>query len=100
MSVDPEFDARNREFTARMASDPKIDELRREWLTRTIPYEYCYHFTWLGLPIIQMPTQTEVTTYAGQGIAYRRPDSDAPGNRFRLYEVAGIASLHQLKRHG
>ena len=25
-----------------------------------------------------------------QGIAYRRPDSDEPGNRFRLYEVAGM----------
>ena len=25
-----------------------------------------------------------------RGIAYRRPDSDAPGNRFRLYEVAGM----------
>jgi hypothetical protein len=37
-----------------------------------------------------MPTQTEVATYAQQGIAYRRPDSDAPGNRYRLYEVAGM----------
>jgi hypothetical protein len=42
------------------------------------------------VPIIQMPTQTEVATYAAQGIAYRRPDSDAPGNRYRLYEVAGM----------
>ena len=44
----------------------------------------------VDVPIIQMPTQTEVTTYAAQGIAYRRPDSDAPGNRYRLYEVAGM----------
>jgi hypothetical protein len=40
--------------------------------------------------MIQMPTQTEVVTWAEQGIAYRRPDSDDPGNRFRLYEVAGM----------
>ena len=40
--------------------------------------------------MIQMPTQTEVVTWAEQGIAYRRPDSDEPGNRFRLYEVAGM----------
>ena len=40
--------------------------------------------------MIQMPTQTEVVTWAEAGIAYRRPDSDAAGNRFRLYEVAGM----------
>ena len=44
----------------------------------------------VDVPIIQMPTQTEVATYAAQGNGYRRPDSDAPGNRFRLYEVAGM----------
>jgi len=44
----------------------------------------------VDVPMIQMPTQTEVTMYAGQGNGYRRPDSDAPGNRFRLYEVAGM----------
>src|SRR3954469_6402524 len=44
----------------------------------------------VDVPIIQMPTQTEVATYAMQGIAYRRPDSDEPGDRYRLYEVAGM----------
>src|SRR5688572_6080649 len=40
----------------------------------------------VDVPMIQMPTQTEVVTWAEQGIKYRRPDSDDPGNRFRLYE--------------
>jgi hypothetical protein len=44
----------------------------------------------VDVPMIQMPTQTEVVTYATQGNRYRRPDSDEPGNRFRLYEVAGM----------
>jgi hypothetical protein len=44
----------------------------------------------VDVPMIQMPTQTEVVTWAAQGIAYRRPDSDEPGNRFRIYEVAGM----------
>jgi hypothetical protein len=44
----------------------------------------------VDVPMIQMPTQTEVVTWAEQGIRYRRPDSDEPGNRFRLYEVAGM----------
>src|SRR6187549_821125 len=44
----------------------------------------------VDVPMIQMPTQTEVVTYATQGNRYRRPDGDEPGNRFRLYEVAGM----------
>jgi hypothetical protein len=44
----------------------------------------------VDVPMIQMPTQTEVVTWAEQGIKYRRPDSDEPANRFRLYEVAGM----------
>ena len=44
----------------------------------------------VDVPMIQMPTQTEVVTYATQGNKYRRPDSDEVGNRFRLYEVAGM----------
>jgi hypothetical protein len=44
----------------------------------------------VDVPMIQMPTQTEVTMYAEQGNGYRRPDSDEKGNRFRLYEVAGM----------
>jgi hypothetical protein len=44
----------------------------------------------VDVPIVQMPTQTEVATYAMQGNKYRRADSDDPGNRFRLYEVAGM----------
>ncbi len=44
----------------------------------------------VDVPMVQMPTQTEVQTHAQAGIKYRRPDSDERGNRFRLYEVAGM----------
>lgn len=44
----------------------------------------------VDVPMVQMPTQTEVATWAEAGIKYRRPDSDDPANRFRLYEVAGM----------
>jgi hypothetical protein len=44
----------------------------------------------VDVPMIQMPTQTEVQTHAAAGIQYRRADSDAPDNKFRLYEVAGM----------
>jgi Alpha/beta hydrolase domain len=39
------------------------------------------------VPTIQMPTQSEVHGTD----AYRRPDSDVPGNQFRIYEVAGMS---------
>ncbi len=38
-------------------------------------------------PIIQMPTQFEL--HSGNG--FRRPDSDAPDDRFRNYEMAGMS---------
>jgi hypothetical protein len=38
-------------------------------------------------PIIQMPTQFELHSTNG----FRRPDSDAPDNRFRNYEMAGMS---------
>lgn len=39
------------------------------------------------VPTIQMPTQSEVHNTD----AYRRPDSDDPANRFRIYEPAGMS---------
>jgi hypothetical protein len=54
----------------------------------------------VDVPIVQMPTQTEVTMYAAQGNGYRRPDSDAPGNRFRLYEVAGMPHNNSRENPG
>ena len=54
----------------------------------------------VDVPIIQMPTQTEVTTWAEAGIKYRRPDSDAPGNRYRLYEVAGMPHNNSRENPG
>jgi predicted enzyme related to lactoylglutathione lyase len=54
----------------------------------------------VDVPVIQMPTQTEVTTWAEAGIRYRRPDSDAPGNRYRLYEVAGMPHNNSRENPG
>jgi len=44
----------------------------------------------VDVPTVQMPTQTEVNSGAAAGNTYRRPDSDEPENRFRLYETAGM----------
>jgi cephalosporin hydroxylase len=50
------FQARNAEMTRRMAADPQVRATTRDWVTAVLPYEYHYHFSWLGVPIIQFPS--------------------------------------------
>jgi len=45
----------------------------------------------VDVPTVHMPTMTEANSAPSSGIGYRRPDSDDPTNRYRLYEVAGMA---------
>jgi hypothetical protein len=45
----------------------------------------------VDVPLILMPTMTEVVAGAAGGNRYRRPDGDAAGDQFRIYEVAGMA---------
>lgn len=49
------FDDRNREFIRRMAADQVLSEATAKWMRSATPLEYTYHFSWLGLPIIQYP---------------------------------------------
>jgi hypothetical protein len=45
----------------------------------------------VDVPTVHMPTMTEVNSGAPSGNQFRREDSDDPANRYRLYEVAGMA---------
>jgi hypothetical protein len=47
------------------------------------------NLTMIDVPMIQVPTMREV--YQGNGPT--RPDSDEPGNQFRVYEFAGMAHI-------
>jgi len=47
----------------------------------------------VDVPVIQMPTMTEIVRTAANGNRYRRPDGDSPGDQFRIYEVAGMAHI-------
>jgi hypothetical protein len=51
------------------------------------------HLMKVDVPVIMMPTMTEVVQDAATGNRYRRPDGDAPGDQFRIYEVAGMAHI-------
>lgn len=43
----------------------------------------------LDVPAIRLNTQSDFNSFGG--LANRRQDSDAPGERYRLYEVAGVS---------
>jgi cephalosporin hydroxylase len=71
MDDSEEFERRNREFVGRMAADDSLRRQTRGWLEAATRYEYSYHFTWLGRPIIQFPQDIVAT----QEIIWRvRPD--------------------------
>jgi cephalosporin hydroxylase len=53
---DPEqFEAEKRARIAAMAADAAFRRLSREWFDASCRHRYSYHFTWLGLPVIQYP---------------------------------------------
>jgi cephalosporin hydroxylase len=53
--IDREFEAANKLAIARMAKDRALQKSSIAWIIQSAPYEYVYHFKWLGLPIIQLP---------------------------------------------
>jgi len=46
---------RNDSFIEKLGQDELIQELSKEWISKTADYEYGYHFRWMGRPIIQLP---------------------------------------------
>jgi cephalosporin hydroxylase len=52
---DKKFEERNKKFVKTMSKDIEFKKLSQEWFDTSLKYEYPYHFTWLGRPIIQYP---------------------------------------------
>ena len=50
-----QFEKRNKKLTKMMSEDGYLKTLSRKWFDNAFKYEYSYHFTWLGRPIIQFP---------------------------------------------
>jgi cephalosporin hydroxylase len=50
-----EFERRNRERIQQMAEDSQLRGASRHWFVKSVEHEYSYHFSWMGLPIIQYP---------------------------------------------
>jgi cephalosporin hydroxylase len=50
-----EFDAQNRDAIRRMGEDKALQASSNEFLVKSSPHQYTYHFRWMGRPIIQLP---------------------------------------------
>jgi cephalosporin hydroxylase len=50
-----DFEDRNRAVIDSMSADEGLHSASRTWFGESAKYEYSYHFTWLGRPIIQYP---------------------------------------------
>jgi len=50
-----EFEKENKKNIKRMNEDKELKKLTRSWFDQAFQYQYSYHFTWLGRPIIQFP---------------------------------------------
>lgn len=71
--MDPleEFEQLKRENVRALGTDEEAQRLSSEWLKRVTRHRYSYHFSWLGVPIIQIPQDI----VAMQEIIWRvRPD--------------------------
>jgi cephalosporin hydroxylase len=50
-----EFEHQKRATIAKQGADPALLEMTRTWFNKSCEHKYSYHFTWLGVPIIQYP---------------------------------------------
>lgn len=53
--ADRKFEVRNRRMVEAMAKDRRLARASIDWINAAAPFEYAYHFKWLGMPIIQLP---------------------------------------------
>lgn len=87
------FEARNREVIAAMGRDTDLRDLSDRWFAAASRHEYSYHFTWLGLPVIQFPQDV----VALQEIVWRvRPDVVVETGVARGGSLVLYASLLEL----
>ena len=55
------FRATSDEAIREQGADAELARKSIDWILATHPYNYSYHFSWLGLPIIQFPTDIVAT---------------------------------------
>ena len=53
--TDKIFEKINKKNIALMAKNPSFRNLTKSWFKLSEKYQYSYHFSWMGRPIIQYP---------------------------------------------
>jgi cephalosporin hydroxylase len=95
--IDKKFEQRNSKFIGDMKKDNHLVNLTRKWIKASEKYEYSYHFTWLGLPIIQYPQDIIAT----QEIIWKvKPDLIIETGIARGGSLIFSASILELIGHG
>lgn len=87
------FEERNETMISALARDERVQSLARELFDLVSRYEYSYHFSWLGRPIIQFPQDV----VALQEIVWRvKPDAIVETGIARGGSLVFSASLLEL----
>jgi cephalosporin hydroxylase len=87
------FERRNRRYIGLLGRAKALKAASSRWIAESSRLEYSYHFTWLGLPIIQFPADI----VALQEVVWRsRPDLIIETGIARGGSVIFYASLMEL----
>lgn len=92
-----EFERQKRESATEMGQDQELRDRARDLLIRADRYNYSYQWTWLGLPIIQMPPDIVATQ---EVVWATRPTVIVEAGVARGGSLILLASLLQLIGHG
>lgn len=92
-----EFERQKRESATEMGQDQEVRDLARDLLIRADRYNYSYQWTWLGLPIIQMPPDIIATQ---EVVWATRPTVIVEAGVARGGSLILLASLLQLIGQG
>ena len=53
--IDKNFEKQNKKNILKMSKDKTFQKLTKSWFKSSEKYQYSYHFSWMGRPIIQYP---------------------------------------------
>ena len=53
--IDKIFEKTNKKYISLMSKDYSFKKLTKSWFKLSEKYQYSYHFSWMGMPIIQYP---------------------------------------------
>ncbi len=95
--MDEQFEREKRENIRRIGQDDELKSKSTDWLHQALSHQYCYHFNWMGLPIIQFPADI----VAMQEVVWEtRPDIIIETGIARGGSMVFYASMLQLLGNG